>query len=444
MRTHRRPSLRWRILAWLAPALIAAGCIPRDAADAPEAAAATGEAESALVCPSCLAYRFRPYLKFSKDGEREKYCPQTWRSLYNGSMLLYTGRPVSVLETPANIQRSYSVVLQHSDVRSSISDQVVLAPGSRGECGSGYSWPQVSYTGAVYAHVSTATSSCPAQGPQDPNIINIEYWLLFGYNEVHSLFGQADHAFDLASILVQYSAQQDRIVRVTYSAHGCVLMQYNLDGAACVQGTTSLSGLDVNGNSTSVQAQAIYIGNACARDSGCSFGASLGSPNPVVYLVKDDQTGKFEHPAAFLEWGSHEPWPNASGDLFAMPKHGGDDASFIPSVLHILNSADDPPFIYFGGHYGDPAGIMRHRGWYLDSDGPCVGDSQRNDLNPFSGPPCNPSGFSTSSAPRSTCANPKPTPKPGCTLDSQCHCSCKRPAICHAECQDGRCVCLRD
>jgi hypothetical protein len=88
---------------------------------------------------------------------------------------------------------------------------------------------------------------------------------------------------------------------------------------------------------------------------------------PFVYFVSDNAREKAEHIALFLEWGAHEAWPNSTGRYISVPNHNGVGTSFLPAQVKLLDESDSP-FLYYGGHLGDPAALMRHKMWLGSTD----------------------------------------------------------------------------
>lgn len=91
-----------------------------------------------------------------------------------------------------------------------------------------------------------------------------------------------------------------------------------------------------------------------------------------VFLAKDPSTGQYEHIVSFIEWGAHEPWPNARGSAALMPKHSGDDVSFLPKKVRFIGPVSKPvpseaPFMFFNGLWGDPPSLVFHKSCFYVS-----------------------------------------------------------------------------
>lgn len=105
--------------------------------------------------------------------------------------------------------------------------------------------------------------------------------------------------------------------------------------------------------------------------------AGYSETPPYLYLVPDPGSGRLDHLAIFLEWGSHEAWPNSEGRYISVPKHNGAGISFLPAKVKLLDDTD-APFLFYGGHLGDPVALQRHRMWFGSTD-----DHDRSDLDPY-------------------------------------------------------------
>jgi hypothetical protein len=96
--------------------------------------------------------------------------------------------------------------------------------------------------------------------------------------------------------------------------------------------------------------------------------------NNAVIFCQDPVTGQFTHPVAYIEWGSHEPWPTTSGFYPAVPNHDGNSYSFLTATPPNVGEVDFPStvpgayeFLRFNGHWGalgdGPPGPALHFEW---------------------------------------------------------------------------------
>jgi hypothetical protein len=288
-----------------------------------------------------LVQRFRPYYKFSNDGGVEDYRPCSWEWFYSHSTLKDSQGQIST------IGNNFGMVLQHSDIRSPGMpyDANILI---NDEYEHGQSWLEALDGAGSYCHCSSIT----------PNLINIEYWLLFGFNKTTV---KGDHKGDLVCVQMVYDKQSDRIIRVTFSIHGSVIEAFGIPTGNYQ--LTNLQGLDINGQPITQQVIKIDIpSNLEYQKDGWWHDPS----DLYLYFTLDPRSNRYEHLVVYFEWGTHEPWPNDSGSITSVPSHNGSAFSFLPNKVHLLDAHIDEPFLYFGGNLGDPVGIMRHRSWLID------------------------------------------------------------------------------
>jgi hypothetical protein len=302
-----------------------------------------------------LVQRFRPYLKFS-TGNRQEARPLTWQYLYEHSKLLKGDSVVADVGGLAG--NGAQKALQVADVTKNPADaqsyKIVIDDGDQ----YGESWAAAEEGDGLYAHVIWLKDV--TNTPTSANLVNIEYWLLFGFNVGY--VPAEDHKGDLIGIQVVYDHVKDKLVRVAYSEHGKTLIMFDLLNSNPEPGA-QLHGKRISGEQ--------FVEDACkitAQSKGFYAGGLSGGPGIFqggdnhLFLVKDPGTQKCEHPALYIEHGSHEPWPNQSGYYIGVASHNGDDVSFLPKTAHVLGPGDDP-YVKFGGNFGDPAGPMRHRMW---------------------------------------------------------------------------------
>jgi hypothetical protein len=304
-----------------------------------------------------LAQRFRPYVKFS-TGTRQESRPVTWQYLYTHSSLM-KGNQVAV-PLGGLSGSGASQVLQYADITSPIQSPLNyrLDIDESHNAQYGEEWSQAERGDGLYAHV-TYLPSVTGQVPS-ANLVNIEYWLLLGYNVGPSV-GVDDHQGDLVGVQVVYDRVSDKLVRVAFSEHGSSLIMFDIVHSkapddAILDGKND-QGAHIKQAACKVEAQdqGFYAGGTGMTNSG----------DHHLFLVRDPVTNRCEHLALYLEHGSHEPWPNQSGWFVFVGSHNGDDISYLPATVHVLGS-EDAPFVNFGGNLGNsdgPAGLRRHKMW---------------------------------------------------------------------------------
>ncbi|HEY0313569.1 MAG TPA: hypothetical protein VGC56_13880 [Allosphingosinicella sp.] len=313
-----------------------------------------------------LAQRFRPYLKFS-TGAREEPRPMTWQHLYENSRLKRGSITIFDLGElrgagAARILK-YANILADPDGARSYSIDIDTSHNAQ----YGVDWKRVEGGDGIYAHVTylkTVTSQSPSQ-----NLVNIEYWVLFGFNAGY--VPAEDHKGDVIAVSMVYDHASDKIVRVAFSEHGRTLIIFDLARSKS-PAPAMLDGKDDNGSHIKQAACKVS-----SQDDGYYAGGLGGGPGIFrggehhVFFARDPVSGRCEHLALYIERGSHEPWPNQSGYYIGVASHNGDDISFLPRSVHMLGSLD-APFVNFGGSFGDPVGLMRHKMWlgYFRGDDP--------------------------------------------------------------------------
>jgi hypothetical protein len=309
-----------------------------------------------LLEQQALADRFRPYIKTTNlAGVGELFRPCNWDwflghfnlidSKTSGHIIL-SARPVIGGATPLLSLPDADVTNQATDVNHN--PDFVFSPATS-DAGGGEPWSAAVAGHGFYAHVEKVPNT---------HLINIEYTILWAANE-----GGTYHQGDLTSMTVVYDRRADLLTRVTYSMHGAVLEAFRLTDPEVI----SFSPLgDMNVAQVSVLKDHIYQHSS---DSG--YNAS----DPFVYLARDPDSGRFEHPVAFVEHGSHEFWPNSTGNLTgaSLSTHAnGDGFSFLPAQVQVLGTLTAPatnpdqrPFIFYNGKWGDdPQPIILHRTWF--------------------------------------------------------------------------------
>lgn len=342
-----------------------------------------------------LAARFKPYIKSSLGPHNpnlpdsppfnrvEPWIPITWQDfvansdLQNGDTVLvpagtwdqgYTyletkGADLTNIPTPSNLQLHYH-----------LPNDTASAPSP-----SPAAWQSVFNGDGVYAHVQRL--GFPPAGP-DNRLINIDYTILWTNN-----VGIDQHLGDLTFLVVLYDPKSDRIVRLTYPAHGCILQIYQTvpdpkpaTAASVVPpshmlGSALLQGQDKNSASREVPAVQVNIPQVDEddeTDGNCSHWGAFLSSELHIFLVQDPQTGRYDHPAIYAEFGSHESFPNAAkGSLTGAGNHNGLGPSWLPSAITILPAFSVPnyqdpntAFIHYNGKVGtDGASVALHETW---------------------------------------------------------------------------------
>jgi hypothetical protein len=305
-----------------------------------------------------LAQRFRPYIKFS-TGVRQESRPVTWQYLYANAKLV-KGNAVLV---PLGGLRGAgaSQVLTFADIRGNPAEakEYSLDVDESHDAEYGEPWQQAEQGDGLYAHV-TYLADVTGQSPS-ANLVNIEYYLLFGLN-VGPSQGVNDHQGDLIGVQVVYDHASDKLVRVTYSQHGKSLIMFDLAHSpaptvATLKGKND-RGVTIEQPACKVNAQShgFYAGGTYMTEGG----------EHHLFFMRDPVSQQCEHLAMYLEHGSHEPWPNQTGFFLAAASHNGDDVSYLPTTVHVLAPGIDDPFVFFGGNLGKhdgPNAVSRHKMW---------------------------------------------------------------------------------
>jgi hypothetical protein len=302
-----------------------------------------------------LAQRFRPYLKFS-TGDRQESRPMTWQNLYNSAALM-NGK-ATVLAVGGLAGTNAANALNYADITkdATAAQNYTIVVDDQAQYGE--DWPAVEQGDGLYAHVIWLKDV--TNTPTSPELVNIEYYLLFGLNVGY--VPAEDHKGDLIGVEVVYDHASDKLVRATFSEHGKTLIMFDLSNAQTPENAT-ITGKDENGKAISEAACKISVSDHDYYSGGLSGGPGIFTGGDKhVFMTHDPTTNRCEHLAVYIEHGSHEPWPNQSGYYIGVASHNGDDVSFLPQSVHVLGPGDNP-FVLFGGNYGDPAGMMRHRMW---------------------------------------------------------------------------------
>src|SRR5580704_13784661 len=129
-----------------------------------------------------LVQRFRPYLKFS-TGSRQESRPVTWQYLYANSTLMNGSTVVVPLGGLAGSGASQALNcsnLTKGDPNSPTGLSCRLKIDETHNAQYGEPWPQAEAGDGLYAratYLANVTTQVPAV-----NLVNIEYWVLLGFN----------------------------------------------------------------------------------------------------------------------------------------------------------------------------------------------------------------------------------------------------------------------
>ena len=369
--------------------------------------------QTCLNDPLCvLAQRFRPYLLFSHDSgsdchRDEPYHPVTWQwfvensNLYtympgsDGSYLLYNWGPQTV--------DSLLTATPNADIRlnsnATKDSSLWLVPQSRYGEQSDTQWDCPMQGDGIYAHAERVPGT---------DLINIEYIMLYafnkgGCNKACNWIHNADHNGDMTFVNLVYSTLCDQIVHANFVQHGNVLLSYDLNSYSDLEYVpvgSRVVGQQVNARRL-YNIKNYYEDDPCIKGGrtacltdfhwGCSYNPScidIGNPwgccsgpgqgdcnegGAQVYFVQDPDSGRYEHIAVYIEFGTHEPWPAPCGGDNCVPEHNGNAQSFLPAQVTYLGTMDDMiigrygqlPFIFFNGLWGnDPKPAIMHNEWY--------------------------------------------------------------------------------
>lgn len=337
----------FRPIRWLTQCLAAAGAL------AGLACGALAQVPDAAQ----LAQRFRPYEKFSVEGNVQEPCrPCSWQ-WFAAHSDLFCGQVR--LATSGQLRNDPSLILSEPEgnILSATNRTGPLKLIPAAGAAAGEPWPAVIQTGAgLYAQVEDAGD----------NFVVLTYWSLFAFNQTTALgtWLGANHTGDITAIVLVYDRKRDQLVRACYGMHGRILEAFDLAGADVV-GRRELSGCRPDGEPEHVTAKVIRIAPGRTYQTGPYY--YRPSAPAELYLVQDPQSKRFEHLAVFCEWGSHEPWPNPNGYVPLAPSHNGEGISFLPATVRFLGAFRQPakpeaPFVYFNGYWGEvPKGIIFHR-----------------------------------------------------------------------------------
>jgi hypothetical protein len=319
-----------------------------------------------------IAQRHRPYM-FLTGGVKLKHIllwPCSWQWYYQRAVLS-NGDDV-------NIGTDYQKVLNAEDVRNGqYSNDYSVIIGEDYYDGENYT--ELMNGGGVYCHISYLGNL----------LYNVEYWVLFAYNEPSSDF-VPNHVGDLVcmQMVVNYYG---RVSRMGYFQHGDAFELFDTHGAGF--DLVTLHGKTMTGGDLPVRVKKVYPIRSHQEGPGLLWGREYVPCDDYVYLAAEGNSDEFTHPVMYFETGSHEPWPNTSGAYPWADTHSINAITYLPGAATILSNTD-APFVFFGGTYGDPAGIARHRPWYLKGydkfhatdnheDYPAIPDGNRVDPDPY-------------------------------------------------------------
>jgi hypothetical protein len=346
--------------------------------------------ERADAADSDLAQRFRPFIKTSLDGlsAPEQFRPIRWQDFVaNSDLVLKRNGGIQTLVRAADwdkpqflklLTSGSNLVVHPGSVPLELHRNTSLPAAADEESRHGADWSRVALGDGIYAQVQHL-----GQGKDD--LVNINYNILWVLNEgrAHTNY----HYGDLTFLVVLYDPKSDNIVRVSFPAHGCILQTYELVPHQTVS-IGSLSGQDLSGHAQGVLAAKVEIAgeNANHDDRGaCSQGGAVGFSANHVFLVADSDAldHRFEHPALFVENGTHESWPNETGRVTDGGDHAGKGPSWLPAAVTLLPAFDEPDgtvlsgftappakidpniaFVHFNGKIGeDGQNVVLHRTW---------------------------------------------------------------------------------
>lgn len=314
-----------------------------------------------------LAFRFRPYLKFSEyKNNEEVYKPCSWKWLYNNSNLLKNNH---IYLSDSDLY-SNNNILKFSDIRNigknDSTPYFKVFPKSENVY-KGEEWGKVQKNGhGLYSHISFI----------DSIHLSIEYWMLYAFNK--STKQRYDHVGDITGIQMIYNKDEDRITHIAFVMHGKIIEIFSLNDAIKSENTV-LKGKNIyTDKNAQIQAEKIYFDKRSTYKDGPIWYHHSGNE---VYFIKDSSGQKFEHPVIFIEWGAHEPWPNPKGRAWFAPSHNGKGYSFLPDKVKLLDQQDSS-FVFFGGIIGEnPVGLMRHNFWYNTDSNLEIPNNYKSDRN---------------------------------------------------------------
>jgi hypothetical protein len=371
--------MQMRLPATLLSALVAALAVTASYSGTP---VPCGQDDASLI------QRFAPMIKSSKS---EQYIPLSWQRFAQYSYLKNGGQKIGLtgnfiqLVTTSIKDKQGDTFTSDLDAWAGDSGLVFATPtgfdeyyaNNNGVVHYGSTWPLAVAGEGVYAHVEGAAAA------DGHTLKNIEYIILWPYNKGPQILSKSlNHYGDITYLIVLYDPTSDKVIRVTFPAHGCILQALQTTYG---QSTTLslLAGADQNLNSNHQEAVQQDIDDAnwgFKVDNlwDCIVLGSASASDKHLFWVPDPSTGLYEHPAVYEEQGTHESWPNQSGSLSAAGAHDGQFVSYIPTQITNLGSYANPTtcdtskdpndcsynVLHYNGKIGsDPQTFVRHREW---------------------------------------------------------------------------------
>jgi hypothetical protein len=345
-----------------------------------------------------LLARFRPYYKFSKDGDDEHLNP-TDALWYIAQCNLKLGEdegstpilsndalasdPTIILLASNNGVSNISLNKAQTDYRLDPLESIAGIPGDPGRHGN--NWREVLDKGNVglYGHVVPYRQSS-SQGDfrkyeiagLDPDraYYKIEYWQFFGYSDTNAVFEIGDHEGDWTTIQLLYDPEEKTIISVFHYTHG-VEIKFDMSSTQYIQPVGDFQ-----------EHRGPNYGKAVGFGGGSDHAWDLGvqwAQNHKVRFFRDPDSGEYSHPVVYIEYGTHEFWPSEDFDYYGAPKHGGDanspdgvPLSYLTSTppnlgeVELPNSVAAQIILQFNGKWGTfsrennpPLGPALHKQW---------------------------------------------------------------------------------
>lgn len=205
----------------------------------------------------------------------------------------------------------------------------------------------------------------------------VEYWQFFGYSDSGQGFEIAHHEADWVTVQVLVDPATDELVQVHHFFHG------------------RNASFDLRRNPGFVELE----GGAVREHRGFNWGREVDftwhegplarvknelsaahAQDNSVRLLKDPETGRFDHPVVYVENGAHEFWPTEAWSFQDAPNHDGDDdahsylAAAPPNLGEVeaplAEVAEAPLILRYNGRWGafsrkndPPQGPALHDQW---------------------------------------------------------------------------------
>jgi hypothetical protein len=319
-----------------------------------------------------LLARFRPYYRFSKEGNTgETFRPTDVIEYLRSGEVDGTGKEgerVLLTNQALNLNVLGVLNLNEQDhdrycqaraagvwscdsniLRNTRRTDYHMNPANeRGRRGA--EWPQVlaSKRVGLFGHVVPVRldnplaydrAHVPSGSDGGHTYYKIEYWQFFGYSSNDKVNDEGDHEGDWDTVQLIYDPGNQaaggapgKVVSVLFYAHGKEL-RFDMSSA--------IGSVDMDGGSVREWRGSQY-GKPVPelRDDS----AQARARNHVVRMFKDPVTGEFAHPVVFVEHGGHEFWPSAQWEIFGAQKHRGDDTehSYLTSAPPNLGEVEHP------------------------------------------------------------------------------------------------------